>query len=170
MIQLAGRDIPEDQLLSVAHSVVLADGEAVFAADELPAGFVGLGDVYAREGQARFRFAVEFQLPAEDAELVDDNLTLLGSDGDAEAMEAFRFRAARSSRIEVNGRPGVVAEVGQDGTPRVVAWLAEDGLILRLFSFQRSGEELATLAAAATPVTGTAWSEMVDADPDPDCR
>ena len=120
MIQLAGRDIPEDQLLSAAQSVALDDGAAIFAADELPSGFVALGDVYAREGQARFRFAVEFQLPAVDVELVEDNLTLLGSEGDAEAMEAFRFRAARSSRIQVNGRPALSARSAR--TVRPASW------------------------------------------------
>lgn len=160
-VQLVVRNDTATDLITLAQAVVVSDGVATIDTDALPPGFVGLGDLYQLEGQPQFRFSLDYQAGAAADGSIDDQLTLLGTTGDAASMEAFRFRAGESGRIEVGGRPGVSADIGSSGEgPFVVSWLAEDGLILRVFSFVIPREELAVVAANVTRVAGEEWTDL----------
>ena len=88
---------------------------------------------------------------------------MLGSLGDQASMEAFRFRAASSRRIEVNAHPGVVADIGTTGEgPNVVTWLVGDDLVLRVFSQGLSPETLIEVARSAEIVVGGSWQALRD--------
>ena len=124
-IQVGVRGDDDLDLVALAEGVVVTGDVARIAPDALPPGMVDLGDIYQLETRAQFLFSVDYQLRPEDS-TVRDQMTLLGSLGDRSAMEAFRFRAASSRRIEVNGMPGVVADIGTTGRARTwsLGWSA----------------------------------------------
>lgn len=171
VIQVAGRGgVADDTLLAAADGVRLDGRNATIDPGALPDGFADLGDVYTVESPEGFLFSIDYQLPNADGVSIDDQMTLLGSEGDAVAMEAFRFRAASSERVEVDGRPGIAADVSVDGTgPFLVTWLAEDNLVVRLFSFEQRPDDLAVIAQSAELLTDDAWAELVDAEPADGC-
>lgn len=161
-LQLVVRGDDDVDLLALAAGVRRGDGpfETTIDAGALPAGFVALGDLYQLEGRARFRFAVDYQR-RDEAGAITDQVTLLGAEGDAASMEAFRFRAASSEVVDVNGSPGISADIGPEGTgPRVVSWLVGDDLILRIFSFRLSRTELLDLATQVRLVDGDEWQDL----------
>ena len=85
-------------------------------------------------------------------------------------MEAFRFRAARSERIDVQGRPGVAADVGRDGNgPYVVTWLADDDVVLRLFSFDLGTDRLRDVAETVRPLDDDELEQLEGSVPNPPC-
>jgi hypothetical protein len=171
VIQVGGRgDVDDDTLLAAANGVRLDGRNAVIDLDALPGGFEDLGDVYTVESPEGFRFSVDYQRPEGDGVSIADQVTLLGSFGDEVAMEAFRFRAASSQRIDVNGRPGISADVSPDGKgPFLVTWLAQDNLVLRLFSFALEPEALVDVARSAELVTDDVWATLIDAPVDDGC-
>ncbi|MFV2038688.1 MAG: hypothetical protein ACC660_00425 [Acidimicrobiales bacterium] len=161
IVQLAFRgDAPVD-MVDLAASVLVDDNVATLAPEGLPPGFVDLGDVEQLEGSAQFLFSLDYQLrTGGDGELLDQ-LTLLGSAGDATLAEAFRFRAAVSERVDVNGFPGVVADVGSSGAgPYVVSWLVNDALLVRLFSRSIQPDDLLTVARGVRRIDGSEWDEL----------
>lgn len=164
VLQVAGRGgITDAELLAAAEAVVL-DGRTATIAADVPRGLVDLGDVYMVESPGGFRFSVDYQRPGTEPGLIEDQMTLVASAGDAVAMEAFRFRAARSERTELNGAAAVMADVSADGEgPFLVTWVAGDDLVLRLFSFELQGEALAEVARTAAPVAGAEWEALIDA-------
>lgn len=168
IVQLAVRADPTADLVALAPAVRIDDGGATIVADALPDGFADFGDVYELEGQPRFRFSLDYQRRDTGAE---DVLTLLGSEGDAVALEAFRFRASTSNRVTVGDRPGVTADIGPGGQgPWVVTWLAEDDLILRLFSFELEPDRLVPVAEAVVATSGADWTDLLAAHDPPTCR
>lgn len=155
-------DADASDLVRLADAVRVNDGAAQIDVARLPDGFVDLGDLYQLEGRPQFRFSLDHQRRGAD-DLPTDQMTLLGSQGDAASMEAFRFRASESSRVNVGGRLGVGADIGAEGEgPWVVSWLQEDDLILRLFSFELQPEQLLPLAESVRRVDGGEWSTLQD--------
>ncbi len=153
-VQVVVRGDDELDIVALAEGVELSDDVASLGS--IPDGFEELGDLYQLEGRAQFRFALDHQLADDDG--LADQVTLLGSQGDRASLEAFRFRAARSEVIDVNGAFGIAADIGPDDQgPFVVSWLAEDDLILRIFSFIIPTAELEAVAASVERVDGPAW-------------
>ena len=168
-VQLAGRRVGRDELLAIADAVELDALVATLPLGALPEGFGSLGDVYELERRTDFLFGLDYR-PEEIDGRVDDQLTVLGSTGDLAAMEAFRFRAATSERIEVQGHPGVAADVGEAGRgPFVVTWLAEDDLVLRLFSFDLGTDRLRAIAETVEPLGETEVEKLATGVPNPPC-
>jgi len=160
--QVIVRNDADIDLVELAEGVVVGGGVATLAPEVLPPGFVDLGDLYQLEGRAQFRFSLDHQAVDETGALADQ-LTLLGSTGDAASMEAFRFRVPTSNRIDVGGVSGVTADLGVDGGgPWVVSWMPHEGLVLRVFSFRISPPELTAIAAAARRVEGSEWADLQD--------
>ena len=61
----------------------------------------------------------------------------------------------------MNGSPGVVAEVGRDDQgPQVVSWLVDGEIILRVFSFRLSVDELFAVAQSVRHVDGEEWADL----------
>lgn len=168
VVQMVGRAYEPSTLLELVPEVVVEEDRGRIPLGSLPDGTIDLGDVYASEGRATFRFSLDYELA--DADRVSDQLTLLGTTGDRTAMEAFRFRAGFSERRTINGADGVVADIGSDGDgPWVVTWMADDGLILRLFSFVRGIDELAGIAESVAPAGTDQWADIADRFDPPVC-
>ena len=139
----------------------------MLAADRLPDGFADLGDLYELEGRRRFRFSLDYQRLSAGAE---DAMTLLGNEGTAAELDAFRFRASSSQRIAVGGRTGVAADIGPGGVgPWVVTWVVEDDLTLRLFSFALEPDALQRVAESVDVVAGDDWLELIAEHDPPSC-
>jgi hypothetical protein len=169
-VQVLVRGSEEFDLVELGEGVRIDDDVAALSTDAVPPGFVGLGDLYQLEGRAQFQFALDHQRPDADGGLVDQ-ITLLGSRGSREALEAFRFRAAVSEVIDVNGAYGVAADIGPDGTgPFVVSWMVDGDLILRMFSFAMRSAGLREVAASVERVEGDEWAELRSAFDPPQCE
>ena len=161
IVQVAVRGRDDVDLVELAAGVVVADDGATLDVSVLPEGYGDLGDVYQLEGQPQFLFSLDHQLRDVEGGALEDQLTLLGAAGDVASMEAFRFRALSSERIVVGASDGVAANIGVDETgPFVVSWMADDNLILRLFSFDLDEQRLAALAESARRVDGEAWDDI----------
>lgn len=159
-IQLVARADEDVDLVELARSVRPSEDSAEIDASALPANFGRLGDLYELEGRAQFRFALDYQRRADDDALVDQ-VTLLGSAGSFEAMQAFRFRASTSAVVDVGGYPGVSADIGPEGQSRnVVSWIIDDQLILRIFSLAIPRDQLLELARESVRVDGEVWSAL----------
>ena len=84
---------------------------------------------------------------------------------------AKSFRAADSRPVEINGSPGVVADVGVPGDSRNIAtWLIDGELILRVFSLTLSQDELVEIARSAVFVDEAEWAELRDEFDPATCR
>jgi hypothetical protein len=159
-IQLVARGDQDLDLVELAKSVRTSEDSAEIELSALPPGFDWLGDLYEVEGRAELRFALDYQRRADDGSLVDQ-ITVLGSAGSFEAMQAFRFRASASEVVDVGGFPGVSADIGGDGQIRnVVSWIVNDEPILRIFSLVVPRDELLELALASVRVDGEAWEDL----------
>lgn len=162
-IQVIVRNDDSADIEALAAAVESGDDTATLPPEALPDGFVGLGDLYQLEGRPQFRFSLDHQAGAADDGSLEDQLTLLGTTGDAVSMEAFRFRASASERVSVGGAPGVAADIGSTGEgPFVVSWLADDGLILRVFSFVIAPPDLLPVAQSARRVDGAEWRDLLE--------
>ncbi len=160
IVQIAVRQTDELDLVAIAEGVVVDGSQIRIDEAALPAGSVDLGDVYQLEARPQFRFSLDYQRRSTDGAL-QDQVTLLGAAGDAASMNAFRFRAASSTATEVNGYPGVVADIGIPEDPRhIVTWLVDDSLILRVFSLRLGPDELLEVARSATFVPEDEWGEL----------
>jgi hypothetical protein len=161
IVQLVVRGSTDVDLVSLAKSVEIDGGVAQLDVGGLPSGYVELGDVYQLEGQPQFLFALDYRPPESAAD--QDQMTLLGASGGFASMEAFRFRAVTSERVEVNGQPGVAANIGTAEQPRqLVSWMADDGLILRVFSLEQSPDAVLAAANSAARVDGDEWDVLKD--------
>ena len=161
-VQLAVRNDDDADLVAIAEGVELDGTVATIDPAVLPVELVDLGDLYLLEGRPQFRFSVDYQDRADDGDL-SDQLTILGVEGDMASLEAFRFRAAESRRVDIDGGVGVVADIGVDGDgPWVLSWMPEEDLILRMFSFRLDPDELLALEASVTKVGNEAWTGLVD--------
>lgn len=161
IVQLAVRGDEEVDLVVLAAAVVVVGDVATLPSDALPPNFTDLGDVYEQERRTQFRFSLDYQIRTDGDGPLEDQLTLLGSNGDSALAEAYRFRAAASTRVDVNGSPGVVAEMGSSGDgPNVVSWLVDGTLILRLFSRSIPPEQLLTVARTVRRADGTEWADL----------
>ena len=161
--QIAVRGAEDLDLVALARAVVVDGSRIRIDQAALPAGSVDLGDVYELEGRPQFRFSLDYQRRDTDGAL-QDQITLLGASGDAASMHAFRFRAASSATTEVNGRPGVIADIGVPDDPRhLVTWLVDDALILRVFSLRLGPEALLEVARSTEFVPQADWADLRDA-------
>ncbi len=160
IVQLVVRGDDAADLVGLADAVTVSGDRAIIDLAALPPGYVDLGDLYQLEGRPRFRFSVDYQRRSEDGDL-EDQLTVLGAAGDHASMQAFRFRAATSATMDVDGSPGVVADIGATGEgPHVVSWLVGGELILRVFSFELPPDDLVTQARAVERVAADEWDEL----------
>ncbi len=164
--QVVVRNDDDADLVAIAEAVTIDGAVASIDPAVLPIEAVDLGDLYLLEGRPQFRFSADYQLRDDDGDL-DDQLTLFGVAGDADSLEALRFRAADSRRVDIEGGIGVVADVGVDGDgPWLLRWMPEDGLILQMLSFRLGPDELLALEESVTKVGNDAWPGLVeDLDP-----
>ena len=170
IVQVIVRNDDTLDLVPLAEAVVVEDGEVRIDEAALPAGSVDLGDLYQLEARPQFRFSLDYQLRGDD-DVLQDQVTLLGAAGDEPSMNAFRFRAAESTPIDVNGSPGVVADVGVPGDSRnVVTWLVDGELILRVFSLTLSQDTLLEIARSAVFVDEGDWADLRDEFDPATCR
>lgn len=161
IVQIAVRGRDDVDLAELAAGVAVADDGATLDHSVLPEGYGDLGDVYQLEGQPQFLFSLDHQLRNVEDGALEDQLTLLGAAGDVASMEAFRFRALSSERIAVGSAAAVAANIGSDDTgPFVVSWMAEEDLILRVFSFDLDEQRLAAIAESARRVNGETWDDI----------
>lgn len=160
--QVVVRNDADADLVAIAEAVSVDGATASIAPEALPVEPVDLGDLYLLEGRPQFRFSVDYQLRGDDGDL-DDQLTLFGVAGDSASLEALRFRAAESRRVEIEGSIGIVADVGVDGDgPWLLRWMPEEGIILQMLSFRLGPDELVALEASVTKVGNEAWTGLVD--------
>lgn len=164
--QLAVRNDDDADLVAIAEGVEIDGTVATIDPEVLPVEPLDLGDLYLLVGRAQFRFSVDYQLRGDDGDLTDQ-LTLLGVAGDMASLEASRFRAAESRRVEIDGGTGVVSDIGVDGDgPWTLSWMPEEGIVLQMLSFRLGPDELIGLEASVTKVGNDAWPGLVeDLDP-----
>lgn len=161
-VQLAVRNDADADLVAIAEGVDVDGTVATIDPAVLPVEPLDLGDLYLLVGRPQFLFSVDYQLRDGDGDLTDQ-LTLLGVTGDMASLEAGRFRAAESRRVDVDGGIGVVADIGIDGDgPWTLSWMPEEGVILQMLSFRLGPDELVALEASVTKVGNEAWTGLVD--------
>lgn len=157
-------------LVALAEAVVVEGTQIRIDAGALPDGTVDLGDLYELEARPQFRFSLDYQRRDAGGAL-EDQVTLLGAAGDEASMNAFRFRAASSTPLEINGHPGVVADIGVPGDSRnIVTWLVDGELILRVFSLTLPQEELLEIARTTVAVDEADWADLRAAFDPATCR
>ena len=170
IVQVVVRNDTTTDLVALADAVVVEGTEVRIDTSVLPADTVDLGDLYELEARPQFRFSLGYQRRDDDGSLLDQ-VTLLGAAGDEASMNAFRFRAADSTPVEINGSPGVVADIGVPGDSRNIAtWLVDGELILRVFSLTLGQDELVEIARSAVFVDEDDWAELRDAFDPATCR
>lgn len=170
IVQVVVRNDATTDLVALADHVVVEDTEVRIDPVGLPADAVDLGDLYELEARPQFRFSLDYQRRGEDGAL-QDQVTLLGAAGDEASMNAFRFRAADSTPVEINGSPGVVADIGVPGDSRNIAtWLVDGELILRVFSLTLGQDELVEIARTAVLVDEDEWAGLRDEFDPATCR
>ena len=170
IVQVVVRNDATTDLVALADAVVVDDTEVRIDPSALPAGTIDLGDLYELEARPQFRFSLDYQRRGDDGTLLDQ-VTLLGAAGDEASMNAFRFRAADSSPVEINGSPGVVADIGVPGDSRNIAtWLVDGELILRVFSLTLGQDDLVEIARSAVFVDEGDWADLREAFDPATCR
>ncbi|MEM7287285.1 MAG: hypothetical protein AAF480_13110 [Actinomycetota bacterium] len=170
IVQVIVRNDADTDLVALADAVIVEGTEVRIDPVALPEGAVDLGDLYVLEARPQFRFSLDYQLRSDDG-VLRDQVTLLGAAGDEASMNAFRFRAADSTPVEINGSPGVVADVGVPGDSRNIAtWLVDGELILRVFSLTLGQDQLVEIARSAVFVGEDEWADLRAAFDPATCR